>query len=231
MQGCDVPELGAVLIMEDITPYKKVGLTGLADENARRYTEVQERVSRLEKQKDRLERQKEQYWWQSTHDDLTRVFNYRHFQSLLVQEVARAQRYDHPLAVLMIDVDDFKAYNDSYGHLAGDRVLRNVAVIFQGRRRQTDQLARYGGEEFAMILPETNAEGALALAERLRMAVERGTRNNSDFHRPITVSIGVAVSPPDDPQELVKRADERMYRAKVAGKNRVCGLEETSPTV
>lgn len=226
MRGQDAVGPSAVLTLEDITAYKQVGLNGRAHENARRYAELLELITRLEQQK-------EQYRLQSIHDGLTGVYNYAHFQVLLADEVARARRYEHPLALLMIDIDDFKAYNDSHGHPAGSWALRDVATILQQSCRQTDRLARYGGEEFAVILPETNVHDALVVAERLRRAVERESQLGVGFRRPITVSVGAAAYPrdADNPQKLILRADERLYQAKAAGKNCVCRLEETPAAI
>ncbi len=224
MRHQDNGEPAAVVTLEDITAYRQVGLSGLAHENARRYAEVLELATQLE-------RQKEQYRLQSIHDGLTGIYNYAHFQTILADEVARARRYAHPLALLMIDIDDFKKYNDSYGHPAGNWVLRGVATILQQTSRQTDRVARYGGEEFAVILPETTGREAVAVAERLRRTVERESQLTVGFHRPITVSIGVAGYPEDadNPQGLVLQADARLYRAKARGKNCVCGSDKTAP--
>jgi len=219
MRNHDAREPVAVLTLEDITAYKQVGLSGLAHENARQYTKVLELATKLEQQK-------EQYRLQSIHDGLTGLYNYAHFQVLLADEVARARRYGHPLALLMLDVDDFKSYNDLYGHPAGNRALRGLATILQNSSRRTDRVARYGGEEFVVVLPETDRREAMVVAGRLRRAVQQGTRTGAEFRRPITVSVGVADYPrdADSPQELVFQADQRLYRAKAAGKNRVCGL-------
>ncbi|MFQ5592862.1 MAG: GGDEF domain-containing protein [Anaerolineae bacterium] len=221
----------AALVFQDITAYRQVGLFGLAREDARRYTEARELATRLEQQK-------EKYRLESIHDGLTGLYNFARFQVLLAEEVSRARRYGHPLALLMIDVDDFKNYNDSHGHPAGNRALRHLAAILQRTSRQTDQVARYGGEEFAAILPETDMRGALGMAERLRRSVERESHNNLVFRQPITVSVGVA-SYPDDvdcsqetilQRDLVLRADERLYQAKAAGKNGVYGAPEVTTT-
>lgn len=210
--------LGAVLTLEDITVYKRVGLGGVAHENARRFAEVVELVTRLEQQKER-------YRLQSIRDGLTDLYNHAHFQNALAQEIARARRYRHPLSLFMIDIDDFKRYNDTFGHLAGDWALQDLATILRESCRQTDLIARYGGEEFAVILPETAASGAMVVAERIRHAVETESQARLRFRRPITVSIGVAVYPWDgnSAQDLLARADERLYKAKAAGKNRVWG--------
>ncbi len=223
MHSFDKEAFGAVLTLEDITAYKRVGLSGLAHENARRFAEVVELVTRLEQQKER-------YRLQSIRDGLTDLYNHAHFQNLLAQEVARARRYRHPLSLFMIDIDDFKRYNDTFGHLAGDWALQDLAAILRESCRQTDLIARYGGEEFTVILPETPASGAIVVAERIRHAVERESKTRLRFQRPLTVSIGVAVYPwdGDSPQALLARADERLYRAKAAGKNRVWGPDPTT---
>jgi diguanylate cyclase (GGDEF)-like protein len=158
-------------------------------------------------------------------DDLTQIPNHRRLQELLHLEVERACRYRSPLAVVMIDIDHFKSVNDFFGHLAGDLLLRKVAVCLQDALRSSDQLARYGGEEFAVVMPETTLESAHQAAERLREAVAglqvvyRG--------RPIsvTVSLGVAALDPDHPMDaeaLVRMADEALYTAKNSGRNRTC---------
>jgi len=218
MRSHEVQAFGAVLTLEDITAYKQVGLSGLAHENARRFAEVVELVTRLEQQK-------EKYRLQSIRDGLTDLYNHTHFRNMLAQEIARARRYRHPLSLFMIDIDDFKLYNDTFGHLAGDWALQDLATILRESCRQTDLLARYGGEEFAIILPETPASGAMVVAERLRRAVETESQERIRFRRPLTVSIGVAVYPwdGDSPQALLSQADERLYKAKAAGKNRVWG--------
>lgn len=218
MRSHDTEALGAVLTLEDITAYKRVGLSGLVHENARRFAEVVELVTRLEQQKER-------YRLQSIRDGLTDLYNHAHFQNLLAQEVSRARRYHHPLSLFMIDIDDFKRYNDTFGHLAGDWALQDLATILRESCRQTDLISRYGGEEFTVILPETPASGAMVVAERIRRAVERESQTRLRFRRPLTVSIGIAVYPwdGDSPQALLARADERLYKAKAAGKNRVWG--------
>lgn len=224
----DVTKPHAMLTLEDITLYRQVGLSGQAHEDARRYVEMVQFTAYLEQQK-------EQYRLQSIHDGLTGVYNYAHFRTLLADEVLRARRYGHPLALLMIDIDDFKAYNDAHGHAAGNWALQGVAGLLQHECRRTDQVARYGGEEFAIILPETDGREALRLAKRLRRTVENQTRIRAEFRRPITVSIGVANYPEDTDdheervvqKELIAWADEGLYRAKAEGKNCVREAERT----
>jgi diguanylate cyclase (GGDEF)-like protein len=210
---------GAVLTLENITAHKQVGLGRGPQEDARLYAKLFELTAKLEEEK-------EEYRLRSIHDGLTGLYNYSFFQELLALEVQRAQRYGKFLSVMMMDVDDFRLYNDNYGHPAGDRALAAVAAILRHNSRRIDQMARYSGEEFAAILPETNIEGAYVAGERIRQAVERNSRRSHEIHRPITVSIGIAEYPDDanNPYELLLQAEERLYEAKMSGKNRVCIL-------
>jgi diguanylate cyclase (GGDEF)-like protein len=157
------------------------------------------------------------------HDELTRLYNFRYFQDRVASEARRAVRYGHPLTLLMLDVDDFKGFNDSRGHLAGNMALRRLASVLRKSVREVDVLARFGGEEFAVLLPSTPKLDALKLAEKLRQAVERAAvgRQRPAGDKPLTVSIGVASLPGDaaTAQELVQRADSALYVAKSMGKN------------
>ena len=151
-------------------------------------------------------------------DGLTGLHNHRNFQVRLAEEVSRAIRHVTPLSLIMLDVDNFKPYNDSYGHPAGDDVLKAVAYALQECARDTDTVARYGGEEFVLVLPQTDMEGAAAFAERLRIAVE----NHSWPMQAITASFGVAVLWQEEGgAELIASADGALYRAKASGRNRV----------
>ncbi len=160
-------------------------------------------------------------------DGLTGVANRRLFDDFFVAEWQRAVRSKQPLTVIMADVDHFKLYNDTYGHQAGDECLRQVASALSGGiQRATDLVARYGGEEFAVVLPDTDAGGAVAVAERLRAAVEGlGIPHAASKVRPVvTVSLGAAsVLPEADGQPLavIARADQALYKAKQLGRNRV----------
>ncbi|MGV3617038.1 MAG: diguanylate cyclase [Fimbriimonas sp.] len=160
----------------------------------------------------------------ATTDGLTGLRNHRHFRERLAEEIARTERYGPPLVVLMIDVDFFKQYNDTYGHPAGDEVLRDLATILRDGVRKTDLVARYGGEEFAVVLPQTTDEAAKALAERLRASVEAYAWD----HQRITISVGGAAFSPAHPtaEALVQAADDALYAAKRAGRNRVAFAPE-----
>jgi diguanylate cyclase (GGDEF)-like protein len=157
------------------------------------------------------------------YDELTRLYNFRYFQDRVVSEVRRANRYDQPLTLLMIDVDDFKAFNDSRGHLAGNVALRRLASVLKRTVREVDVAARYGGEEFAILLPSTGKLAALKLGEKLRQAIEKAGIGKDDRKAgpTLTVSIGVASLPGDaaSAAELVDRADRALYIAKSMGKN------------
>ena len=160
----------------------------------------------------------------ATHDALTGLFNRRYFFTLAERELERSQRYGHPLALLMLDLDHFKAVNDSRGHQAGDQVLRAVAGIIQTSLRQIDVVGRYGGEEFVVLLPETARMTALAVAKRLCTAVAAQSVELHGECLPITISIGVAVGFGDaalNLEELLERADRALYAAKSTGRNRV----------
>jgi diguanylate cyclase (GGDEF)-like protein len=158
-------------------------------------------------------------------DELTGVHNRRFFDIMLQKETERSRRYKRDLAVILLDIDRFKTYNDAFGHPAGDAALREVAhSIVRGVRREVDVVTRFGGEEFTLILPETNAAGALAVAEKIRAAAE----GNPDFRRPITVSLGIAAMSGGEggTVDLVDRADRALYQAKSRGRNRSVVFEE-----
>lgn len=164
------------------------------------------------------------------HDPLTGAHNRRSFMQTLTQEVHRVQRTGEVASLLMLDIDHFKHVNDTYGHEAGDDVLKHLVGVLQTGLRRLDLLARLGGEEFAVLLPATQMPGALELAERLRLAVEKNPAVLRDQSgQPIktvafTISIGVAVLDVDAPSadDVLKRADHAMYQAKSTGRNRVC---------
>jgi diguanylate cyclase (GGDEF)-like protein len=155
----------------------------------------------------------------SRHDPLTGLANRRAFDGFLLESFSLAQRHGQALSLILLDVDRFKSYNDAYGHPAGDELLKDLGGIMLSVTRETDLVARIGGEEFALVLPQTGLEGAEALGERVRVAVERST----SFRRPVTVSLGVAVIREETagPATLVHDCDMALYRAKGAGRNRV----------
>lgn len=153
-------------------------------------------------------------------DALTGVYNRRYFDLFLANEVDRSRRFNHRLGILILDIDHFKKYNDAYGHPAGDKALQFLARCLQQERRSADVVARIGGEEFALILPETDVEGAWNVAEKIREAV----RYSPDLKRSITVSIGISVlhGTKVEGDIMIQQADLALYEAKKRGRNRVC---------
>ena len=150
-------------------------------------------------------------------DGLTGLKNHRAFQERLREEVQRASRYATPLSLLMVDVDEFKSYNDVFGHPAGDAALRRIGEVLQATARTHDLTARYGGEEFAVILPETDADSALVAAERFRAAIEAADWRE----RQVTVSLGAATLSPTAGKAaaLLAAADAALYQSKKRGRN------------
>ena len=166
---------------------------------------------------------------QAVTDELTGLFNRRRFQEAMATEVERSKRFGQPVGLVLLDLDDFKAVNDTYGHQQGDLVLREVARVLRETSREIDEPARYGGEELAVVLPGTDLEGAYNLAERVRAGIEELALPllDGDGALRVTASFGVATLPgsADDMRELVAAADEALYRAKRAGKNRTVRAE------
>ena len=166
---------------------------------------------------------------QAVTDELTGLSNSRHFRELMTKEAARAERFDHELSLIMIDIDGFKQINDTYGHLQGDKVLRMVGRVIQMESRGVDEPARYGGEEFVVALPETGPEGALDLAERVRARIEseQVPRVGGSGTVSVTASVGAASMHGSDngAEALIAAADAALYEAKRDGKNRVASAE------
>ena len=160
---------------------------------------------------------------QANTDSLTRLFNRRKGWEMIEYEIARSERYQRPLSIIMMDIDHFKTINDMHGHLAGDRVLRAMAKVAREAIRSIDSLIRWGGEEFIVLLPDTDLEAALPVAERLREAIEGMRINIPDEELSITVSLGVARKDENslDLETLVARVDQALYIAKFRGRNRV----------
>ena len=155
---------------------------------------------------------------QATRDTLTGLRNLRALRERMSEEIDRARRHKEPLSLLLLDVDRFKQYNDTFGHPAGDEVLCKVARIMEDKARGTDFVARYGGEEFVILLPNTTIDAARVAAERVRAAIECA----SWTQRPVTASIGVATTDGSDAEAtvLLAQADTALYAAKAQGRNR-----------
>jgi len=170
-------------------------------------------------QQQELQRRNELLEHLSVTDALTQVGNHRAFQEHLHAQISLACRRNRPLCLMLIDVDHFKRYNDTFGHLQGDSVLREVARLITEHVRAYDFVARYGGEEFAVILPDTELETAVGVAERIRLVIAQHRFAN----RTVTISVGVAGwCSGVDSNELIQAADSALYEAKRRGRNRVC---------
>lgn len=177
----------------------------------------------LERNKLELEAANTKLSLRAVTDGLTGLKNHRHFQEVLEKRFIEAAQHDRPLSVIMLDVDYFKQYNDTYGHPAGDQVLKGLAEKLEHATRDSDVVARYGGEEFVALLPDTDAEEAVQVAERLRESIEAGPWPL----RPITASIGVAsrTGRMRSPSQLVDSADQALYWSKKHGRNRTTHVD------
>jgi len=161
---------------------------------------------------------------QATHDGLTHLLNRHALEPRLKDEFQRAQRYQQPLSVLMLDIDHFKRVNDTYGHLGGDACLINLSAMLRKNARKQDIVARFGGEEFVLVLPHTEAEPAAMLAERIRSKMEHLCIAYDGQDICCTVSVGIATIAEHivDEKMLLELADQALYEAKESGRNRVC---------
>lgn len=159
---------------------------------------------------------------QSIRDELTRLYNRYYLDEVLAHEIARSRRENTPMCLLMLDIDQFKHLNDTYGHHAGDIVLQELGALITGRVRRGDVPCRYGGEEFLIVLPNTSIQGGLVCAEGLRIAFEKLSfkEERRTFH--VTFSAGLAAFPDDasGEEDLLRAADKALYKAKTAGRNR-----------
>jgi two-component system cell cycle response regulator len=171
-------------------------------------------------------KEKERYKKLATQDGLTKLNNYTFFRQFLGLEVEKCLRYGYCVTLLMIDVDDLKSYNDSQGHMEGNRALVKIGEILKGFVRKADVAARYGGDEFALIFSHTPKEQGMVAGERLRRLTEETYFKGEETlpGRKMTISMGVATCPEDakSPEEIISRADQALYEAKSKGKNTVC---------
>jgi diguanylate cyclase (GGDEF)-like protein len=168
---------------------------------------------------------KAQLWEMAVNDSLTGLHVRRYFMTKLQDEIIRTERYKKTLSIIMADLDKFKTVNDTYGHTAGDRVLKSVGLFLRESIRDVDSIARFGGEEFVMFLPETSKEAAYTLADRLRLGVSEIDMGNLPA---ITISLGISTFPEDGKSlnELLDRADAALYKAKASGRNQVVSYSE-----
>lgn len=224
--------VGIVSLRDLVRFYQHSIETDFSD--ARREVEALKKLSGLsdnEKLKS-LREELDRYREMSLTDSLTGLYNKRYFQARLQEEVARANRFDLKLSLIFADIDQFKAVNDRHGHPCGDKILKEVAQLLAAgvgelnvlsRLRKTDIVARYGGEEFVIILPETDAGGAVAVAERLRLDVEKHTFRRCREPVRLSMSFGVAELSESHHEldKLISNADRAMYAAKRSGRNAV----------
>lgn len=205
---------------------EKVALLTLRDITARKSYErrIQEQQEALQSANGQLREANRRLQDLATLDGLTGIFNHRAAKERLATEWNRARRYDSPLSVLMLDVDKFKQYNDTFGHPAGDEVLKRVASLLREKARETDIVARYGGEEFMVILPNTGEEASATFAERLRDAIE----SEEWPLRPVSASVGAATMNADykTADDLVAAADKALYFSKENGRNRITHVND-----
>ena len=165
---------------------------------------------------------------QVVRDSMTNLFNHQHFRQLLAQEISRSERYNNHLSFIFGDIDHFKSINDTYGHLAGDHVIKTIADCLRKKLRESDHVARYGGEEFAIILPETKKEDAIQVAERLRKAVRSLIIFCDGKYIQTTISFGIVTNHPSKKtslDETIRRADSALYKAKTQGRDCCCVFE------
>lgn len=203
----------------DLSGFQRRALQALSRQVMAQFA-LHEQAQQMQKLNEQLERL-------SIRDELTGLNNRRAFNIALGREMVRAQRYSAPLSLILLDVDHFKSYNDTFGHQEGDYVLQRVGAVLPQHIGEMEVAARYGGEEFALILPDTSAEKALEIANSVRLELE-------EIHWPrraITASFGVATTTPDLHQEtaLLCAADSALYAAKSAGRNRVIHCHELAP--
>lgn len=235
-----MPFLPIILVTaRDSTQDKVAGLDAGADDYLTKpinFPELEARVRsmlRIKRLQDELEEKNRELERLSISDGLTGLFNHRHIHGLAHDEFERAARTDEPLSIAMIDFDHFKSVNDRFGHLAGDRVLMQLADLLRANTREVDRIGRYGGEEFMVILPSTELDEATVFVDRLRREVaEHPFDVGRDEPIHMTVSAGVACYPaPSVPSKetLVRLADEALYAAKAAGRNCVIRFDQIEP--
>ena len=233
-----LPFIPIILVTaRDSTEDKIMGFDAGADDYLTKpivFSELEARVRsmlRIKKLQDELEAKNRELERLSISDGLTGLFNHRHIHGLLRDEFERSGRTGDALSVAMLDLDHFKAVNDTYGHQAGDSVLQQLAEILRATARDVDRLGRYGGEEFLAVLPSTTTEGAERFVDRVRSAVERHPFGiGRDEPVKMTISGGVATFPQQgvwSPELLIRRADQALYAAKAAGRNRVRRFDTT----
>ncbi|MBX6422802.1 GGDEF domain-containing protein [Thermosulfurimonas sp. F29] len=222
------------LPVENIPPYSELveeahqELERLSLNCALILRQLKEEKARAEELAHRLREANERLRLLSILDGLTELYNHRYFQERLREEFERARRYRRSISLIMLDIDHFKKINDTYGHLAGDFILRGLSRLIRENIRKSDIPARYGGEEFAIILPETDLRGASVLGERLREKVAQEPFYFEEHAIRVTISVGVASCFPSmngtDPRKLLETADKALYYSKTHGRNRLTAV-------
>jgi len=185
-------------------------------------------------QNEQLQIKKVELYLAATTDHLTGVHNRAYLMEALTREFTNSRRYQTPLSCLIFDIDHFKSFNDRYGHLVGDHILRETAQMIAGQIRNGDILARYGGDEFVAMLPDTTAEKAALLAENVRDAVEQARYNHQGMALSVTTSLGVTdcqIGNAQTEDDILKQADDALYAAKRAGRNRVALFQPPASAV
>jgi diguanylate cyclase (GGDEF)-like protein len=181
-------------------------------------------ITERKRAEDALRESEQRYLELSIIDDLTQLYNSRHFYAKLENEIERSNRYEQPLTLLMLDIDNFKTFNDTYGHVEGDYVLSRLGQVIKRCLRETDSAYRYGGEEFTILLPMTTSEEGIVTAKRIQKELRREAFSpvlGQEVY--MTVSIGLAqYKPKEEIKTFVHRVDQLMYQAKKNGRDRIC---------
>ncbi len=192
----------------------------LLKEAEEKMEQLVQRLNEVEEETDSLRKKVSEHNLQAFNDTLTGIPNRHAYEERLQQEYARWKRYQQPLSIMVVDIDNFKYINDNFGHRAGDKALRIIAGQLQKMTRETDLIARYGGDEFVLLLPETSTEGAMAIAEKLRDAVEKCAFHFREKKVTITISCGISeYRNGDTPEDAFERADQALYKSKHKGRN------------
>jgi diguanylate cyclase (GGDEF)-like protein len=208
------------------TVWTEVKFSFIRDENQRPVgiLGITRDITERKQAEDELRESEHRYQDLSIIDDLTQLHNSRHFYAQLEKEIERSNRYEQPLTLLMLDLDNFKTFNDTYGHVEGDYVLSRLGQVVKRCLRETDSAYRYGGEEFMIMLPMTTSEEGIVTAKRIQTKLRKETFSpvlGQEVY--MTVSIGLAqYKPKEEMKEFVQRVDQLMYQAKKNGRDRIC---------